>query len=138
MPSDVAQGTLSNFSELMGRHDTAFNHGDVGRLELRLRATPPGLISSINAGLSAAGVNLVEPVYSAPGSVLTIRFIRNPGPIVIAAAILALIAILLISWRLVKETGDTVGSIGSTGMVLLIGAAAYFLLTSQKRKGSRR
>ncbi len=133
----VARGRVGDLVGAGKRLDALISPGQVGEFRLRMRKIPPGLVKSVDFGLRAAGVRLVDPVHTAPGHELVIRFRRNPGPLLIVAVLagIGLILALLLTWLLFREIKQIIDKGGGLSLslgLLLLGAGALYLATRRR------
>ena len=137
----VAGGGAAALVTESGAVDSRFAHGDLGQFRLNMRLIPPDSVKAvINAALRAAGVNLTRGVFSEPGRVLVVEFRRNPGPLIIAGVLVAVIALFLIlSWVLLRAIGGAAESLGETPLIwLAAGGIALFALSSGRTRAARK
>lgn len=135
----VFQGGVTELMNIPQAVDNLFAPGDIVEMQLRLRFHVPGLEDSVRLLLRPAlGDDLLA--VRAPGPILRIRWVRNLGPIAVAAilvsiAIIVALLTLFVLFKISPETaGQLVGAIGGPLALLILGGLLIFIFTQQGRR----
>lgn len=115
--------------------------GTYGKLQFHLRASlPSSAVSSMESEIKKRGVNLTGHITQSPGgsTILNVPFKKEMAPLVIILAIvLAVIAILLISWALLKWISTSPAAqtalTAVSGVLIVAGIIALILVIKKVR-----
>ena len=134
----VFQGGITELMNIPQAVDNQFAPGDIVEMQLRLRFHVPGLEDSVRLLLRPAlGDDLLA--VRAPGPILRIRWVRNLGPIAVAAilvgiAVIVALLTLFVLFKISPETaGALVGAIGGPLALLILGGLLLFFFTQGRR-----
>ena len=121
----IGTGSLTDVNNIRA-FENQLAEGTYGKLQFHLRAAlPASVVSSMESQIKAKGVILTGHITQMPGgsTILNIPFQKAIAPLVIILAIvLAVIALLLISWAVLKWIST---SPAATAVVSSITAAAF-------------
>lgn len=131
----VAEGGPASLSSL-DSFEAQFPEGSVGELRITMRLIPAGTVGALDAAARAAGVDLIEPVFSEPGRVIVVRFRKGqiqllPLAIAVGIVFAAAAILLVLTWALFREAGPLVAA--GLGIILVVLAILLF----GGRRGSR-
>lgn len=130
----VLEGGITQLINIPQAVDNQFAPGDVAEFQLRLRIHVPGLEATLRTLLSPLlGDELLAVEHS--GEIVRIRWVRNLGPVAVAAIIVgvAIIVLLLVSFTLFKISPQA--AVAAGGFVLLLVVLLVFAFTQRKGKG---
>lgn len=135
----VFEGGITELINIPQAIDNQFARGDIIEMQLRFRFHIPGLENTVKVLLTPAlGDDLLS--VTAPGPILRIRWIRNLGPIAVAAILVgvAIIVILLTLFLLFKISPETatalIGGLTAGILPLVVIGFLIFAFTQQRRR----
>lgn len=130
----VFQGGVNELRNIPQSVDQQFAQGDIAEFQLRLRFHVPGLEGTVRTVLQPALGNDLLAVR-APGPILRIRWIRNLGPIAVAAILVgvAIIVAILTLFLLFKFSPGAATSVAGFLIIMAAVAALAFGFTQRRR-----
>lgn len=132
----VLAGGITQLINIPQAIDNQFAPGDIAEFQLRLRFHVPGLEATLRTLLSPL---LREELLAVEhnGEMVRIRWVRNLGPIAVAAIIVgvAIIVLLLVSFTLFKLSPQAAVAAGGFVLLLVIGGIIAFGFARRQGKG---
>ena len=136
----IASGSGGSGLAGVGAHEGRFGERDVARLEIKMGLIPPGTVKGLQLLLDLTpGINLVEPVTTAPGRVVVIKVRKGIPQLVLLAGVIAAffvgaILLLVTSWALFREPPSASLFDIDPKLLLAIGAGVVALVVIGGRR----